>query len=339
MFSRAMFSRSKFSRAKFFKAMLSKDQSPKVINRKSLLTDSEIAQLINAAPTTGASNSNKAYQYGRIGDQISSGTGSGTDFAEVRAYQSGDDPRHIDWRATARSQIPLLRTYHNELSQPLCLLIDRRSSMRFATRVRLKVSQALRMALFIGGREARLGREISAVLLDSPCHWLPPQPGLSSLKQIAKLANTQCPPYESELQDAHKINWNSIFSGLRQHVPQGSDVILLSDFSGLQDEHNKMLRMLGQHCSGKAIQVFDPSEVINPLRAINPLKTRLGVPTAIQLQWQHKIRNLDTSDRLNEELKNHFEIMAKRFRQANMDYLQLSVEQNELDLFTSGQYQ
>ena len=301
---------------------------------KVLLSDSEINHLINAASITSAINSHKQLQHGRFGDQASSSSGSGTDFSEVRAYHPGDDPRHIDWRATARSQTPLLRTYHSELSQPLCLLMDRRSSMRFGTRVRLKVTQALRMALWIGGREARRGRDISAVLLDRTCHWLPPQTGLSSLKLIAKLGNKPCPPStaDSDLQDkvlqekhksSYKQDWNSIFLGLRQHIPQGSELILLSDFSGLGDEHNKMLRMLGKHCSSKVVHIFDPAEDFAVLN---------NFPAAIQLQWGKKSRLLASSEAINKQLSSRSEAMVKRFSQANMDYVQLSVEQNELAL-------
>jgi len=285
-----------------------------------LLTDAEMQNLIYAAPLNKLNHSAQLSTRGRFGEQATTAIGSGSDFAELRGYYAGDDPRHIDWRATARSKVPLLRTYHSEFSQPYCLLIDRRSAMRFATRKRLKVTQALRAALWLGGREARLGREISAVILDAPCYWLPPQPALQGLQLLSKLANPSCPP---EPEQTHEISWKAIFSGLKQHVAQGSDLILLSDFSGLGKQDDKMLRMLGNHCRVIAITIFDPSEAFNEQKAIC---------TPMLLKWKQQVRNISSFADLNNNLLTRSERISKSFRQANINYLQLSVEQDDLNI-------
>lgn len=301
--------------------------SNKIVTRP-LLSDTEINQLIYAAPDIDQTNTAQLSRRGLMGERTALIKGSGSDFAELRAYHLGDDPRRIDWRATARSRLPLIRTYHSEFSQPICLLIDRRSSMRFATRVRLKVTQALRMALWLGGRESRCGREISAVLLDTPCHWLPPQQGIRSLKLMAKLANAPCPPVESDAyQVSHdpddKQEWSRILSGLQQHIPQGSELVLLTDFFGLRDTDSKALRMLGQHCTITAIHVLDPSE-------ISP-----NLPGPLQLRWGKQIRYLTSSNskasaQLSRELQARITAISSRLAQANISYCQLPVTQNEL---------
>ena len=298
--------------------------SNKLISRP-LLTDTEIQQLIYAAPVFNQSSAVELSQAARMGEQIASVIGSGSDFAEVRAYNAGDDPRHIDWRATARSRVPLIRTYHSEFNQAVCLLIDRRAAMRYATRVRLKVTQALRMALWLGGRVARSGREISSVLLDYPSHWLPPQHGMHSLKLITKLANAPCPPLENDDYRAdHKTQeWGRIFSGLQQHIPLGSELFLITDFWGLQDSDSKMLRMLGQHCTVTAIQIFDPSEVVP------------NFSTSLHLQWGNMTRYItskqsEASLKLNSELQARRNTISNGLRQANISCCQLSVEQDNL---------
>jgi len=37
--------------------------------------------------------------------------GTGTDFADLREYQWGDDVRYIDWNVTARTSTPYVREY------------------------------------------------------------------------------------------------------------------------------------------------------------------------------------------------------------------------------------
>ena len=51
--------------------------------------------------------------------------GIGTEFAELRDYGIGDDPRFIDWKATARRGQPLVRVLEPEQEQTLIILLDR----------------------------------------------------------------------------------------------------------------------------------------------------------------------------------------------------------------------
>lgn len=56
-------------------------------------------------------------------------SGRGLEFLELRAHQAGDDPRDIDWRATARSRQPLVRRYQDEAFATVLLCLDCSSSM------------------------------------------------------------------------------------------------------------------------------------------------------------------------------------------------------------------
>jgi len=59
-----------------------------------------------------------------VGLRTARGRGSGTDFEQLRDYVPGDDPRHIDWNATARSDRPIVRTFNVEQHQPVAILLD-----------------------------------------------------------------------------------------------------------------------------------------------------------------------------------------------------------------------
>ena len=56
--------------------------------------------------------------------------GQGMEFAEVRAYESGDDFRSIDWNVSARLASPFVKTYTEERELTLMLVVDQSGSTR-----------------------------------------------------------------------------------------------------------------------------------------------------------------------------------------------------------------
>ena len=53
---------------------------------------------------------------GRIGERLGSGTGSSLEFQDYRPYAPGDDLRHVDWAAYARSELLAVRLYREEVA-------------------------------------------------------------------------------------------------------------------------------------------------------------------------------------------------------------------------------
>ena len=51
---------------------------------------------------------------GRLGERIGSGTGSSLEFQDYREYTAGDDLRHVDWSAYARSEVLTVRLYRQK---------------------------------------------------------------------------------------------------------------------------------------------------------------------------------------------------------------------------------
>jgi uncharacterized protein (DUF58 family) len=66
---------------------------------------------------------------GAAGDRQGSGTGSSLDFQDHRAYLPGDDPRHINWQAYARSGTYTMKLYREEVRPLVDLVIDVSPSM------------------------------------------------------------------------------------------------------------------------------------------------------------------------------------------------------------------
>lgn len=66
---------------------------------------------------------------GRAGDRLGAGTGASLEFQDYRAYTPGDDLRHVDWAAYARSQVLAVRLYREEVAPRIDLVLDLSRSM------------------------------------------------------------------------------------------------------------------------------------------------------------------------------------------------------------------
>ncbi len=69
---------------------------------------------------------------GPAGERLGAGTGASLEFMDHREYSPGDDLRHIDWRAYARSDKLELRLYREEISPWFDILVDVSGSMNYS---------------------------------------------------------------------------------------------------------------------------------------------------------------------------------------------------------------
>lgn len=68
---------------------------------------------------------------GQAGEFTGSGTGSSLDFQDHRAYSPGDDPRHINWQAFARTGNYTMKLFREEVRPVVDLIVDVSDSMFF----------------------------------------------------------------------------------------------------------------------------------------------------------------------------------------------------------------
>ncbi len=68
---------------------------------------------------------------GQAGEFTGGGTGSSLDFQDHRAYSPGDDPRHINWQAYARTGSYTMKLFREEVRPVVDLILDASESMFF----------------------------------------------------------------------------------------------------------------------------------------------------------------------------------------------------------------
>lgn len=111
--------------------------------------------------------------------------GQGTDFASLREYTIGDDSKLIDWKATARRDRPVVRTYEMEQEQRLLILIDAGRMMLSDLEGLTRFDHALNAGLCLALTGLTHNDQVSfGIFADKPLAYLPPRRGKAYLKKI-----------------------------------------------------------------------------------------------------------------------------------------------------------
>lgn len=102
----------------------------------------------------------------RLGLRSSRGRGAGTEFEQLRDYLPGDDPRHIDWNATARSDRPIVRSFNVEQHQPVTMLLDCSRVMAAHVQGAPRLEHAMDVAVAFGAAVARSRDRLALLAYD-----------------------------------------------------------------------------------------------------------------------------------------------------------------------------
>jgi uncharacterized protein (DUF58 family) len=166
----------------------------------------------------------------RLVDSLLSGNyrtaflGPGLEFAEVRAYAEGDDPRAMDWNVTARSHEAFVKTFHDEREVNLFLLVDQSASVaarRGASQIRDAAD--LVFSLFAMAAVNNGDRVGACFFTDRIERWVPPRRGRRhALRLLADFEDIRPAGSGSDLALALRASGESL---KRRGV-----VVILSDF-------------------------------------------------------------------------------------------------------------
>ena len=111
--------------------------------------------------------------------------GEGRSFARLRDYVAGDDPRHIDWKATARRGHPITREFTVEQSQTVFVLVDAGRTMTQLAGRYPRFEYALSATLLLADVALSAGDRVGAMVFDDQLRALvPAQRGVTALQAI-----------------------------------------------------------------------------------------------------------------------------------------------------------
>ena len=190
------------------------------------------------------------------GERRAFGVGAGTELAQLRPYLPGDDVRHLDPAASARTGVPHVRLHVPERALTTWLVLDVSPSMAFGTADRLKSDVAEGVVMVLGRIAARRGGRIALLTAGArPERFLPPRGGRGALPPLrAALAEGVVPDGHAAPDGIptalHMVGKLARHPGL---------VVLVSDFRGPLRWRRPLARLRTRHAV-LAVEVRDPRE-------------------------------------------------------------------------------
>lgn len=189
--------------------------------------------------------------------------GSGLTFAELRAYEPGDDVRHLDWNVTARQGRPFVRRYVEERSLSLWLILDVSQSLRFGADGRSKSDRASQAAALLAASAIQNGDRAALTLVSDRIESeLPPGGGPRHLSRLLRMLVTS--PSTSR-----RSSLTAAVARPQRFARRGL-VVVLSDF--LSPEPVAPWRELASRGDVVALRLVDPLEERLPSAGILALE-------------------------------------------------------------------
>jgi uncharacterized protein (DUF58 family) len=182
--------------------------------------------------------------------------GTGLAFADVRAYQPGDDVRAIDWNVTARMGQPFLKRFVEERELTVLFVVDASASLAVGTRRQAKREVVAELAALLAFAALHNNDRVGLLhCTERVEHVVPPRKGSRHAQRL--------------LRDILFYQPTGLGTGLRTALDalnrvqrKRAIVFLFSDF--LDVSFDRALRLAGRRHDLIAVWVRDPLEVELP---------------------------------------------------------------------------
>jgi uncharacterized protein (DUF58 family) len=189
------------------------------------------------------------------GEHRTDALGVGTELAQLREWNPGDDVRRIDWNATARSETVQVRVDVAERALTSWVLLDVSPSMRFGTADRRKWDVAEGAAVALGHLASRRGNRIGVATFGATDSLaIRPRQGRVGLLSVLLAVRR-----EPETERVGRTSVGTAVSELARVAKQRSLAVIVSDFRGPRDWRAPLLRLAARHAV-VAIEIRDPRE-------------------------------------------------------------------------------
>ena len=178
--------------------------------------------------------------------------GRGMNFAEVRAYQYGDDIRSIDWNVTARTGTPFVKVFDEERELTVMLVVDVSASGNFGSRSRMKGEVAVEICAVLAFSAITNNDKVGLIIFSDRIEkFVPPRKGRRhGLRVLRELLYFQPEGRGTDVAGA--------LGYLARVVRRRAVVFVVSDF--FDTGYQKALAVAGRRHDTIVIRMGDPRE-------------------------------------------------------------------------------
>jgi uncharacterized protein (DUF58 family) len=188
------------------------------------------------------------------GNWISKVRGHGIEFGGYRMYSPGDDANMIDWKASVRAKKLLVKEIDEEKNLNIYLLVDTSDTMLFGTTDKLKAEYVAELVSSLSFAALKSGEGVSLSVFSDKLHrYVPVKQGGGHHATLMKVL--------ADLQ---------FYGGARNLSHSGSQlistmmvpglVIIVSDFIGLSEADDRILKIIAEKYDLIGIMVRDPRD-------------------------------------------------------------------------------
>jgi uncharacterized protein (DUF58 family) len=243
--------------------------------------------------------------------------GTGTELAQLRPYEVGDDVRQIDAAATARAGEPYIRVHVPERTLTTWLVVDVSPSMAFGTADRLKSDVAEGVARVVARLAVRRAGRVALMTFGAGVPVLHPprasRPGMVAVRRALSEGVAT-----DGRHDPHAL------AGAARRVARLADqaglVVVISDFRDQEDWTRPLGALRARH-SVMAVEVGDPRETSLPavgrLAVVDP---ETGEHVEVDTSRSAVRRRFEAIERAGRER------VARELRRLRVDHVTLSTE-------------
>ncbi len=169
--------------------------------------------------------------------------GQSTEFDHIKEYVLGDDPRHINWKASARKTDLMVNHYIDEKSQPIYSVIDKGRPMKMPFEGMTLLDYAVNASLVLSNVAIKKGDRAGLITFQhKPQTFIPAQ---KRNLQISYLLETL---YNQETQ-FNEHDFATLYWYIQQKVKQRSLLLIYTNFESIYALERQLpyLKLINKH--------------------------------------------------------------------------------------------
>lgn len=171
--------------------------------------------------------------------------GNATEFDHIKHYVVGDDPRMINYKATARTNQLMVNTYQDEKSQPVYCLIDKGRTMKMPFNGMTLLDYAINSTLMVCSTALNKGDKVGLITFSKDIDSI-----LPADRQLSNQRNKIQELLFAQQTDFKESDYERLYITVRRKLNQRSLIILYTNFetaSGMKRQLKYLSHMAKSH--------------------------------------------------------------------------------------------